>query len=109
MQVKTAWTRAVHAPAAAFRIGTADEACRMRSRTVAPAPVDTGNGRGMSDMRELLDETVARAARFLESLPERRVSPARDTDELVTALDGGLPHKGLPASEILARLGTRGG
>ena len=63
----------------------------------------------MSDTRELLDETVARAARFLESLPERRVSPARDTDELVTALGGGLPHKGLPASEILARLDEIGG
>ena len=109
MQVKTARTWAVHAPAAAFRIGTADEVCRMRSGTVAPAPVDTGNGRGMRDMRELLDETVARAARFLESLPERRVSPARDTDELVTALDGGLPHRGLPASEILARLDEIGG
>ena len=63
----------------------------------------------MSDTRELLDETVARAARFLESLPERRVSPARDTDELVTALGGGLPQKGLPASEILARLDEIGG
>ena len=63
----------------------------------------------MSDTRELLEETVARAARFLESLPERRVSPARDTDELVTALGGGLPHKGLPATEILARLDEIGG
>ena len=63
----------------------------------------------MSDMRELLDEAVARAARFLESLAERRVSPARDTEELVTALGGGLPHKGLPASEILARLDEIGG
>ena len=63
----------------------------------------------MSDTRELLEETVARAARFLESLPERRVSPARDADELVTALGGGLPRKGLPASEILARLDEIGG
>ena len=63
----------------------------------------------MSDTRELLDEAVARAARFLESLPERRVSSARDTDELVRALGGGLPRKGLPASEILARLDEIGG
>ena len=58
----------------------------------------------MNDMRELLDETVERAARFLESLPERRVAAARDAEELVPALDGGLPRKGLPASEILERL-----
>ena len=58
----------------------------------------------MNDMRELLDETVERAARFLESLPERRVAAARDAEELVPALGGGLPRKGLPASEIVARL-----
>ena len=63
----------------------------------------------MSDIRELLDETVARAARFLESLPERRVSPVRDAEELVPALGGGLPRKGLPASEILERLDEIGG
>ena len=55
-------------------------------------------------MRELLDETVARAARFLESLPERRVAAARTAEELVPALGGGLPRKGLPASDIVARL-----
>ena len=58
----------------------------------------------MNDMRELLDETVERAARFLESLPERRVAAARTARELVPALGGGLPRKGLPASEIVARL-----
>ena len=63
----------------------------------------------MSDTRELLDEAVARASRFLESLPERRVSPVRDAEELVSALGGGLPRKGLPASEILARLDEIGG
>ena len=63
----------------------------------------------MNDMRELLDETVERAARFLESLPERRVAAARDAEELVSALGGGLPRKGLPASEILERLDEIGG
>ena len=63
----------------------------------------------MSDMRELLDETVERAARFLESLPERRVAAARDAEELVRALGGGLPRKGLPAPDILARLDEIGG
>ena len=60
-------------------------------------------------MRELLDETVERAARFLESLPERRVAAARDAEEIVPALGGGLPRKGLPASEIVARLDEIGG
>ena len=64
---------------------------------------------GMNDMRELLAETVERAARFLESLPERRVAAARDAEELVSALGGGLPKKGLPAAEILARLDEIGG
>ena len=63
----------------------------------------------MNDTRELLDETVARAARFLESLPERRVSPARDAEELAAALGGGLPRKGVPASELLSRLDEIGG
>ena len=63
----------------------------------------------MSDMRELLEETVERAARFLESLPARRVAAARDAEELVPALGGGLPRRGLPASEILARLDEIGG
>ncbi|MDE2905761.1 MAG: pyridoxal-dependent decarboxylase, partial [Acidobacteriota bacterium] len=58
----------------------------------------------MNDMRELLDETVERAARFLDSLPERRVAAARTAEELVPALGGGLPRKGLPASDIVARL-----
>ena len=63
----------------------------------------------MSDMRELLNETVRRAARFLESLPERRVAAARDASELVPALGGALPRNGMPASEILARLDEIGG
>ena len=63
----------------------------------------------MSDMRELLDETVERAARFLESLPERRVAAARDAEDLVRALGGGLPRRGLPAPDILARLDEIGG
>ncbi len=63
----------------------------------------------MSDTRELLHGTVARAARFLESLPERRVRPARDAGELAAALGGGLPRKGLPASELLSRLDEIGG
>ena len=63
----------------------------------------------MSDMRELLNETVERVARFQASLPERRVAAARDAEELVPALGGGLPQKGLPASEVLAQLDEIGG
>ena len=63
----------------------------------------------MNDMRELLDETFRRAARFVESLPGRRVAAAREADELVSALGGALPKRGLPASEILSRLDEIGG
>ncbi len=55
-------------------------------------------------IRELLDETVRRAARFLESLPERPVAAARGADELAPALGGALPKAGLPVSAILSRL-----
>ena len=60
-------------------------------------------------MRELLGETVERAARFLESLPERQVAAARDAEEIARALGGGLPKTGMPAPEILARLDEIGG
>ena len=63
----------------------------------------------MNDMRELLNGTLQRAVRFLESLPERDVRSARDAEELVSALGGGLPRKGVPASEVLARLDEIGG
>jgi len=43
-----------------------------------------------NDMRELLGETVERATRFLESLPDRRVAPARGASELASALGGAL-------------------
>ena len=62
----------------------------------------------MNDMRELLEETAGRAAKFLESLPERRVSAVRNAEELVAALGGELPQKGLPASEIVERLDVIG-
>jgi len=63
----------------------------------------------MNDIRELLSETFERAARFLDSLPGRRVAASREAGELVTALGGGLPQRGLPASEILVRLDEIGG
>ncbi|MDE2926836.1 MAG: pyridoxal-dependent decarboxylase [Acidobacteriota bacterium] len=59
-------------------------------------------------MRDLLQETAERAAKFLESLPERRVSAARNAEELVADLGGELPQKGLPASEIVERLDVTG-
>ena len=58
----------------------------------------------MNDMRGLLEETFRRAARFVESLPGRRVAASREADELVPVLGGGLPKNGLPAREILSRL-----
>lgn len=59
-------------------------------------------------VRELLDKAHERAARFLESLPERRVAAARNADDLARALGGALPHVGRPFSEILAQLDELG-
>ena len=61
------------------------------------------------DVRALLAETAKRAARFLESLPERPVAAPHDADEIVRALGGALPRSGAPASEIMARLDEIGG
>ena len=58
----------------------------------------------MSDTRELLYETFERAARFIESLPERRVEAERSAGELDEVLGGALPVKGIPPAEILVRL-----
>ena len=63
----------------------------------------------MNGMRELLDETVRRAARFLDSLPERPVAASRGADELAGALGGTLPETGMPASAVLSRLDEIGG
>ena len=63
----------------------------------------------MNGMRELLDETVRRAARFLETLPERPVAAACGAGELAPGLGGALPKEGLPASGILSRLDEIGG
>ena len=62
------------------------------------------SGENMNDTRELLSETFERAARFIESLPERRVAAVRGASELEPALGGALPARGLPSAEILARL-----
>ena len=58
----------------------------------------------MSDTRELLHEAFERAARFIESLPERRVDAERSARELAEVLGGALPVKGLPPTDILVRL-----
>ena len=57
-----------------------------------------------ASIRELLGEARERAARFLESLPERPVAAARGADDLARELGGALPRLGRPASEILAQL-----
>ena len=55
-------------------------------------------------IRELLGEVLDRAAWFLESLPERRVTAASGADDLARALGEALPRRGKPASEVLAQL-----
>ena len=59
-------------------------------------------------IRDLLGEAQERAARFLESLPGRRVAAARSTDDLVQTLGGALSPMGRPAPEILAQLDETG-
>ena len=55
-------------------------------------------------IRELLGDVRERAARFLESLPERRVIAARGAGDLAQALGDALPRRGQPASEVLEQL-----
>ena len=62
------------------------------------------NNESWNTIRELLGETWEYAARFLESLPKRRVAAARDACDLVQELGGAVPRAGRPASEILAQL-----
>ncbi len=62
----------------------------------------------MNGMRELLDDTVRRAARFLDSLAERPVAASCGAGELVPALGGALPETGQPASAILSLLDEAG-
>lgn len=64
--------------------------------------VDTSESR--ESIRELLGDVRERAARFLESLPERRVIAARRADDLAQALGDALPRRGQPASEVLEQL-----
>ena len=55
-------------------------------------------------IRELLGDVQVRSARYLESMPVRRVAAEYCADDIVQALGGELPLQGRPASEILAQL-----
>ena len=73
--------------------------------------MDVDTNKSWKTIRELLGEVQERAARYLESVPERRVAAERSADDLVQALGGELPSRGRPASEVLAQLdeiGARG-
>jgi glutamate/tyrosine decarboxylase-like PLP-dependent enzyme len=54
--------------------------------------------------RELLQQTAAYAATFLESLDDRPVRPEATVDELLEALGGPLPEDGLDARAVVASL-----
>ena len=62
-------------------------------------------------MRDLLQQTAAQAANYLESLPSRPVGPTASTATLRAALGGPLAEAGMPADEVLAALvsGAEGG
>jgi len=53
---------------------------------------------------DLLSDAVARARRYLESLPERRVSPAAEAVAGLDALDRPLPERGADPAAVLAEL-----
>ncbi|MGH3056716.1 MAG: pyridoxal phosphate-dependent decarboxylase family protein [Gaiellaceae bacterium] len=56
--------------------------------------------------RRLGHATVDAVADFLDSLPERRVTPGERADEVRAALGGeGLPERGVPPGELLAEAG----
>ena len=64
----------------------------------------TNTNESWESIPELLGEVQQCAARYLESVPERRVAAERSADDLVQALGGELPSRGRPASEILELL-----
>ena len=103
--------RGIHDPMSGSVRRGGEEAgiCRIGRATRGAGHVDTGSKESMNETRDLLNDTARRAIRFLESLPERRVAASREAGELVPALGGALPHNGMPASEILARLDEIGG
>jgi glutamate/tyrosine decarboxylase-like PLP-dependent enzyme len=59
-------------------------------------------------MRDLLHETADLAADFLESLPDRRVFPQVEVDELRTSLGGPLPDGATDAREVVRELAVAG-
>jgi len=58
----------------------------------------------MEDVRELLEQTAAIAARYLESLGERPVFPDVTPQELRAALGGPLPEEPLDPREVVGEL-----
>jgi glutamate/tyrosine decarboxylase-like PLP-dependent enzyme len=58
----------------------------------------------MADWKEVLDETVQYAVRYLDSLPDRPVASTASLAELRTALGGPLPRSPQPAREVIASL-----
>jgi glutamate/tyrosine decarboxylase-like PLP-dependent enzyme len=58
----------------------------------------------MSDLDDLLTDAHERAARFLESLPDRPVGPRATFEEVAAALGGSLPDSSQAPSSVLAGL-----
>src|SRR5262249_43375010 len=59
---------------------------------------------GAMDVRDLLNDTASIAADFLEGLPDRRVMPVGDADELRAALGGPLPEGPSDPRQVVANL-----
>ncbi|HEX7310597.1 MAG TPA: pyridoxal-dependent decarboxylase, partial [Gaiellaceae bacterium] len=58
----------------------------------------------MDETRELLEQTAAMAADFLDSLDERPVFPPVDADDLRAALGGPLPDEPSDPRDVIAQL-----
>src|ERR1700744_4535613 len=59
-------------------------------------------------MRELLAETAARASRYLEELPGRRVAPEADAIARLAELGGPFPENATDPGAVLALLDETG-
>jgi glutamate/tyrosine decarboxylase-like PLP-dependent enzyme len=70
------------------------------------ALVGRGTLHAMSDRRDLLHRTADLAGDYLNRLPDRRVWPAVDLDELRRALGGELPIRGEEPERVIAELAT---
>lgn len=62
-----------------------------------------------SDWRKVAEAATAAATEYLESLPDRRVQPSTDPDQVRNAISGQLTEEGMAPEEVVAALATEVG